>query len=331
MRILAVLLVAVILGFAWWWLRRTSAPRQASPGAASKEMVSLVFLLSKRRDLNRTSVERTVSDALDVRFEPDNKDARDFVVPMPQLKVDRDIPAEAGEGYMIKVRGQIFILHNFSVPYLEDPETFAGEISDARLRQAVANHKAWLSVDLLDTGSSDKAKAYQAIGRIMAELAGEDCLAIFCPELSRCNEYDAGLLDVLRSDDPLRLFDEPTFAPIVEISGDDPRMVAAVAEARKRWPEFAQAFRENRDPERPFLIKAVFSEDEHTEFMWVTVRRIQDDTIEGTLENTPAKLTGIKEGDTVKVNVSDLNDWVYPKGQEAVGGFTMKVIGEMHK
>src|SRR5207245_368362 len=111
---------------------------------------------------------------------------------------------------------------------------------------------------------------------------------IYCPELGRCNEYAPAVLDALRNGQPLSLFDEPTFAPVVEVSSDDPRMVAAVEEGRRRWPEFVAAFNARNSPEQMFAVKARFSDGKNEEFMWVAVRKLEGDSLTGELGNSPA-------------------------------------------
>src|SRR5690606_14805042 len=110
-------------------------------------------------------------------------------------------------------------------------------IRDKRLRKAIERHVAWISVDLMEdtTDRTRIREAYQVIGRILAVMGGPDCLAIYCPELPRCNEFDPGLLERLCGDDPVSLFDEPTFDPVIEISDDNPKMAEAVREAIVRW------------------------------------------------------------------------------------------------
>src|SRR5690606_6847411 len=96
-----------------------------------------------------------------------------------------------------------------------------------------------------DTKDPERIReAYQVIGRILAAMGGPDCLAIYCPELQRCNEFDPGLLERLCSSDPVCLFNEPTFEPVIEISDNNPKMAAAVKEAITRWPEFVTAHSE---------------------------------------------------------------------------------------
>jgi uncharacterized protein YegJ (DUF2314 family) len=234
---------------------------------------------------------------------------------------------------MVKVDQGVFMVNSLPVPYTDSPDEFAEGIADKRLRGAVAAHRAWISVVAMGETNDEasETKAYRGIARMIAELAGPDCLAIYCPELGRCNEYDQKLLETLRSPDPLALFDEPTFAPVISVDGDDPRMTAAVAEARRRWPEFAAAFEANSDQDAPFIVKAQFNEADETEFMWVSVIRIEGETIHGVLENTPHRLRNVKQGQQVAVPLSALNDWLYVKGTDNVGGFTMKVIKEIRE
>jgi uncharacterized protein YegJ (DUF2314 family) len=63
--------------------------------------------------------------------------------------------------------------------------------------------------------------------------------------------------------------------------------------------------------------------------MWVSVTRLESDTIHGILENEPHELTNVNEGQEVAVALSALNDWLYVKDEENVGGFTLKAIAEI--
>jgi uncharacterized protein YegJ (DUF2314 family) len=112
---------------------------------------------------------------------------------------------------------------------------------------------------------------------------------------------------------------------VLPVSGDDPRMVAAVAECRRRWPEFVAAF-EARSGEH-FTVKAPITHGDHTEFIWIEVTALENDVIYGTLGNEPVRLGPLKLGSKVRTAVADLNDWCYldPTG-EPHGLFTLKVI-----
>ncbi len=292
--------------------------------------ISIVYLLQAPRQVSEDSIRDAVSKAFGITFDVDNDDATEFVLRLPPPRLE-GLPVGKAECFIVQVRGGTYMINNFAIPYVDNPEEFAKEFVDGRLRRVLGSHRAWFSVDAMGDikDAESKANAYRDIARILAEFAGPDCLAIYCPELERCNEYDDEILEKLRSDDPLSVFEAPTFAPVIGVADDDPKMVKAVAEARKRWPEFAAAFRARVDSETPFAVKAAFREGDLVEFMWISVTRIDDEAIHGILENMPNELTGVKVGQEVVVPLSDLNDGLYARDGETVGGFTLKVIQEV--
>lgn len=292
-------------------------------------VISLVYLLREPRPLSERMLRDRLSNTLGVALSAGEPEATHSLVQMTPPSTDNFASLRATM-FMLRLEDRIFGINNAATPYVQDRESFADAIPDGRLQRAIREHTAWLSVDLVSGCSSqdDKQRAYRIIGRAMAGLAGEDCLAIYCPELGRCNEFDDSLVELLRSDEPLALFDACTFAPVLNVNADDPRFKAAVEEARKRWPEFAAAFHAQPNTEAPYIVKARFEEGGRVEFMWATVTAIEDDTIHGTLENTPNELRGIRAGDAVRIALEDLNDWLYLKGEESVGGFTQKIMVE---
>ncbi len=223
-----------------------------------------------------------------------------------------------------------FSVHCFDEPYFDDPEDVAATIPELRAQQAVAQHRAWLSVDLLQwLGEDDNPVApYRLIGKLLAELADENCLAVLDPDEGLVFVYDPETERKLRSENPLMELRRMYYAPIAAVDSDDAEMQAAVAEARRRWPEFVAAF-EQRDPdsEAPFLIKAPFSYADFTEFMWVQVTGIENRYIYGTLGNEPANIPDLHEGSRVRVSEDDVNDWMCLVGGRPQGGFTLKVLG----
>ena len=299
---------------------------------ADEPLISLVYLLSAPRKMSEADVRARAAEAFAMIIEDDKPDASQFVVALPPPPL-KGVPRDKGMSFMVKVDQTPLLVNEFAMPYVDPPDAFAAKIHDRRLRHAISAHRAWISVDALGeiVGAEAKARAYRAIGKMSAALAGPDCLAIYCPELQRCNEYDPALLNKLRSDDPLSLFREPTFAPIIDVADDDSRMAGAVAEARRRWPEFVSAFRQVHAPDAPFIIKAEFKEGDKAEFMWVSVTAIEGDTIRGVLENDPYELSNVTKGQEVNVPLSILNDWMYSKDGKAVGGFTLEVIKEVQK
>lgn len=298
---------------------------------ADKSLTALVFLLSAPRRLTETDVRAAVSKAIDVELSSDAKNATDWLVSLPADRIPPSIPKDAAQSFLVRAKGRTFLINSFGMPYVENPEKFAREIRDLRLRKAIADHRAWLSVDLYGAvpTESDKSEIYAQLGKMLAGLAGPDCLAIYCPELGRCNEFTPSIIAGLESGNPRAIFEQPTHAPVVEVSSDDPRMTAVVAEARRRWPEFVEAFQKCTNPDKPFVIKARFTDGAHTEFMWVSVRKIEPEKIYGRLENAPVELVNVHEGDEVVVPLSDLNDWLCEIDGKTEGGFTLKAIAEI--
>jgi uncharacterized protein YegJ (DUF2314 family) len=301
----------------------------ASGGAAHLDppTVSLVYFLSDQRSADEAAIERLVSGALDVTFLPPEVDPSHLV-----MAVDPGPMQDGHLHFFVVLPVGTFAILISPAPYIENPAAFAREsIRDKRLRTAIENHQAWVSVDFVEeTSTESKETLYSAIGKIMAALAGPDCLAIYSPELQRCNEFDPSLLETLAGGRPLDLFDEPTFEPIIEIADDDPRMAAAVKKARKRWPEFVEAFAARDDPgDEAYLIKAEFREAELCEFMWVSVREIGEESVGGILMNDPHELMGLHRGVEVAVPLERLNDWIFPKADGShAGGFTLDVLAE---
>lgn len=320
-----VIMIIVLAALGYLGFRKPSSKQEdESP------LISIVYLLQTPRQMSEESIRNHASEAFGVDFEPDNEDATELVIELPSPPFN-GVPKGKGASYMLKINDNMYIVHNFAMPYMEDPAGFAQSIADERLHSAITKHSAWISVDAMGDfkDATSKAQAYRDIAKMIAQLAGADCLAIYCPELERCNEYDEIILETLRSGDPLGLFEEPTFAPVISVYGEDPRMIRAVAEARRRWPEFVAAFRNNLDREAPFMVKAEFKEGDKAEFMWISVTQINDETIHGVLENVPIELTNVKQGQKVVVPISTLNDWLYAKNGESVGDFTINVIQEI--
>jgi uncharacterized protein YegJ (DUF2314 family) len=105
-------------------------------------------------------------------------------------------------------------------------------------------------------------------------------------------------------------------------------MMAAVEEARRRWPEFLEAYGA-QDGEN-FAIKAPVSDGRTTEFIWIEVVEIDGENIAGDLANDPVDLQFVKLGYRVRTTLSELNDWAYLKNGELIGGFTVQVLQAAH-
>ncbi len=309
---------------------------EAEPGAVPSlgggaALVSLVYFLDEPRKADETAIRHCVSNALGIRIPADGTDADSFVVPFapPDSRPGEDHILH----YMVRIPQGLFAVLVSARPYIEDPKEFAKRsIRDKRLRTAVERHVAWISVDSMDEAAAPEAssRAYRVIGKILASMAGPDCLAVYCPELQRCNEFDPVLLETLAGESPLDLFDEPTFEPVIELADHHPKMVEAVREAVDRWPEFVASFRSCAPADREkHIAKAEFRESRKAEFMWVAVSEIAEDSVTGMLLNDPHELLEVHRGAIVTFSLDRLNDWIYPgRDGSHVGGFTLDVLAE---
>lgn len=322
------------LGFSWlralpiacavvfcWRVRREFAP--AAEPDDDPPMTSLVLLLREPRYLDCAILAQAASSAWGGDYEALTSD---------KLKDHEHDDAQRyvlGESPHLIVRNPegLFIVHTVPAPYFEDSEKLADSLGEARLRKVLEDHRAWLSVDLLGPLDPSVAREsfYPQIARLIAELAGPDCLGIVRPETGAINVYDASMDQKLRGPNPLADMLEPLDAPVIEVPDDDPRMKAAVAEARRRWPEFVEAFG-HREEGQHFSVKVPITAGARTEFIWVEVKGIAGGVIFGNLGNDPVDLGDLKDGDPVEVLVKDLNDWCYLKDGQPVGLFTWPVF-----
>jgi len=218
-------------------------------------------------------------------------------------------------------------IHSVSTPYFDDRQEVADACGEAPLAEAVREHRAWLSVDLLRRPEkSTEAEAYRRIGRLVAELVDPQSLAVLCPATGRARPLDSEALEVLSGPDPLAVFRPVDFPPVVRVDEDDPALVATVVEARDHWPQFLLAF-DTRTLDQTFYVKATFRERGETEFMWLTVTALEHDFIYGVLDSEPLYMKAVRQGDRVRVELHDVSDWVYTQDGQMHGGFSFKVLG----
>jgi uncharacterized protein YegJ (DUF2314 family) len=237
-----------------------------------------------------------------------------------------------GPTYGIASRFGYYGIHVADQCYVEDPEAVAEKIVDMRLQHILRTHQAWVAVDLMEVGEEipSEEKAYTYIGQLLAELVDENCLGVYCPQTQRMNAYTPELVEKLRGPNPLEDLKEPAALPVLQVEEDDPRMKAAVEEAKSRWPEFVEAFQKRQSGEN-FAIKAPIRSGENCEFIWIEVTAMEGERIHGKILNEPLDLPGYAMNSAVTVELKDLNDWMVWDGEEMKGGFTAKVLGEVMK
>jgi uncharacterized protein YegJ (DUF2314 family) len=315
----------------WNWLKNLPGRRAPEPVSippcdmdaeiADGEMplISLVLLLRDERFLDERILTGLVNQAWDAELEAGDPQAAEFVVGQ-------------SPSFVIQFRNRHFLVNNFARTYVEDMQTAIREIKEVRLRRAFEEHRAWLSVDLLGEchDPCDVEEIYGLIGKLTAAMADDDCVALYAPQTGQMIPYDASLDEKLGGKRVLDVFSSIVEVPVMEVSSDDPRMRAAVREARRRWPEFVSAF-ERRQPGQNFAVKLAFHDDTCHEFMWVAVSALEGNRIYGKLDNDPVQVKNIRCGSYVHASIDELNDWAFTRGEDMFGGFTIKAIQAIHE
>jgi uncharacterized protein YegJ (DUF2314 family) len=297
-------------------------PDEEDADENERPMISIVLLLRAPRYLEDKILAQEVQSAWGGDYTGEDEEKADgFVV---------------GESPMFIVKSPhgMFMIHNHPSPYFDDLDKVVDGIGELRLRKAVADHRAWLSVDLLSPfdESLPLEDFYAPVTRLVYELAGDDTLAVMRPATGQINLWGDDVLEVLLQPRGFDEFNRVRLAPeVVEVSADDPAMLAAVAEARERWGEFVAAFQARAEGDH-FTVKAPITRGETTEFIWIEVTGLEPEFVHGKLGNDPVDLEGLALGDAVEAPVGDVNDWCYIAGEGGPTGlFSLKAISEAQK
>jgi len=272
------------------------------------DFISVVLFLREPRVPSQEVLEQALERAWPT--EAQQKDSGKFVVMNGPL-------------ILVKAQGNLFTIASGSRPYIQDPEVFAKRIKDLRVREAVLQHKAWISVDNL-AGSrpieADMDGQYAQAAKLAAELVNEDCLGICLPGEDVIVASSLSVMVGLRNFRSVREFSELYYPdPVLDLTKEFE--AKAKAEARRRLPEFVKAFEARKNGDK-FFLKRRFEDGEHTEWMWVEISSAEGDRYFGVLLNDPLWIKKIVRGDGVHVEREDIEDWIFSTGGKAVGGFS---------
>jgi uncharacterized protein YegJ (DUF2314 family) len=221
-------------------------------------------------------------------------------------------------GFLIRTKQARVTITTAAKPYVsaDDIQT----VEDLRCRKMLQDHRAWISVD---TASEDTIA--DAI-KLAAEMINQDTLGIMLPSEEILLPRSANLQTLMRGKDPIAALRAAAGMTVLRSADNDPRMKAAVTEARKTWPDFVKAFESKPENSESFAVRFPFKSGTEQEFMWVEVISISKDSIRGKLANEPVWSKDLKLGDDVTRKVSELTDWLYLNDGQIVGGFTVKVL-----
>lgn len=226
--------------------------------------------------------------------------------------------------FFVQFDGFLFKIDTIPEPFFSDKEGAANSLGELRASKAVREHDAYIHISLMmaPEGADDDTQA-RLVGKMAAGLGwSEGTLAVFCPEISQVRVWEKSLRKMLRQAHPLTAFrdyvpstkKEPVFA----VDPSHPLMKAAVAEAKRRFPEFAAALA-RRGADDLFLVKVPFKDGDNLEHMWVEVTAFADGVFEGKLINEPVELKRFKKGARVRLKQGLVEDWMF-KGERGLEG-----------
>jgi len=279
------------------------------------EFVSIVVFLREPILFTEQTLRDIGSSALKRELQPE---ANEFVV-------------SAGEGNRrlsyISLQNMLIHVHYFPTCYYQPAnlKSLLAKEKDMRIQKVLQEHTAWLSFDLCNGHKSDKKLFYQRFCSVIATMFLDNCLGVLPTEKAGICPCDGNFREALLSGDPVRALQQWDRVPIAE--DGNVKLEDAMDEARNRWPQFQAAFLK-RTSEQTFLVKAIFRDipGESGEWMWILVDAMDDGFIQGKLSNDPVNVATVKNGDQVRIPVTEIGDWIYKDGRKFIGGFTEKVM-----
>jgi uncharacterized protein YegJ (DUF2314 family) len=302
---------------------KNKAPKEGSESEDDGPLLSIVLLQKKLPTVSEKSIAASIQKAWNHKVsvgDDGKKDATDFVI-------------KGGPGFIIQCQDTFCMMIVASKPYLEAEAL--KDVQELRTRKMLQEHKTWLSLDLVgDVGKKPAAQQEKEMNRIIrlaAEMVDKNTVGVLLPSENIVLPIGDEVIAAMKGEDSLKALRQSSNAAVIGASGDDPKMLAATAEARKTWPEFVKAFRNKPENSESFAAKFPFDAPDQKEFMWVEVVSINGDTVVGRLGNDPVWVKDLKIGDEVKMKISELSDWMYLKDGEIVGGYTVKVLMEKQK
>lgn len=297
-----------MLGFLKRLLRRD--PPGGLPNEGDIPPVAIVLLLTEPRVLTRAHVAHALGQALD----------RD----VPEIEVGEDWPGRfrvTAEGYelTVLVTGQ---------PYLPKDKT---PPADLRLQHVIEEHEAAILIDAW-TAPEGKSRedATDIMGRLAAALTDDTTLGVYAFHLQRLHALDADVLAGLSEGRAMETLDAGSNDAIIGVKNGDEEMEIAIAEARRRWPEFVAALAAGEGAPETYIVKAGFGEGDDKEHMWFFCDEADATGAGGTMMSDPFWLPRPRKGDRVRMGVETISDWLYVAQENGeptkFGDFTGEVI-----
>lgn len=229
---------------------------------------------------------------------------------------------------IVQIKGWTFGIAHKNDRYFECTLMDLRSSPEEPLRYAAAEHRSWLSVDVLKGPEGiDWQEGYKYTGPLLAELVVPHALALGAPGPGLWTGWDPSLVRVLKSREPLEVFKalaDPPNSIMAEAMG----RAAAQREAMQRWPEFEQSFRAKR-PGSQFFVLARITRGERAETAWLAVDDLDHERVWGKLDRDLHTLH-LSAGAPVTIAAKDVLDWLVFDGSGGrLGHFTQRFEGAL--
>lgn len=274
-----------------------------------RRVLSFVVLLDAPRDLSRKDFERAVEAAWGAEA---------------AKRADYRVVTEVN-GVLIGLDDRIFLVINSRNPYWNPEDFDLEEVGNLRTRRVLIEQKAWFSVDLFgEENPPDEPEVWKRLGSLAAELAkSRQPVGLYSPDAPEPVDWVELTTEQLQGDEPLLALARDD---AVVLPPDPAAMEAAIRRAQETFPEFTEAFHAKAEGTHSFVVKYPITTGEDVEHIWAEVLAIDGATIRAALANEPVYAKHLKPRDEVTIDADDISDWLYIKGEEMVGGFTIKAL-----
>lgn len=304
---LAWLTSVLVCVLGWWPVAAADDP----PEEDEPDTFSFVLFLKEPRTLTRQSLATAIAKAW--KLEPAAASKLKFT---------------GGDGeWTVRYEKIDYSVESADTPWLEDQEEVIAESTDNRMRGMLRRVTGYVAITIENDFDSDDeldAALANVLKLLCALIRPEDTLAIFDDDTGDFNYIGSEVTESLRGDDPLSAFEIEVPPPADAGDAKKPAFVPAVMEAKRRWPEFAKAFRDHGEKCGPFMVRAAMGSDTRLAHAWCEVTNISGGKISGVIKSTPDSQSKFTEGQNVALPLTSLVDWIYPnEDDERIGAFTL--------
>lgn len=220
-------------------------------------------------------------------------------------------------------------IDGFEITVASSPQKYMGLSRprpglEARLADGMSRHEGFVTIDCWKAPEGKSRRdARPLMARIAAALTDDSVFLYYDWTTRRMCLNDPEILELLASgnlDEAIQDIGDV----VVNLDYSDKKTTEAVEEAKRRWPEFVEAFAKRG--EEPFLAKVRFEHGENVEHMWVEVTACDLESVTGVVANRPFKIPKPKEGDIVTASIDDLSDWMMLLEDGPAGGFVEQIL-----